>query len=70
MALYAWWGGQQALHQIAAGERTLTIGVPIFWYWLPLLYGTSLSVVCALVAGINIALGTFKPENPGMNLDS
>jgi TRAP-type C4-dicarboxylate transport system permease small subunit len=69
MALYAWWGGEQALHQIVAGERTLTIGVPIFWYWLPLLYGTSLSAVCAFVACINLAFGTFKPENAGMNLE-
>jgi TRAP-type C4-dicarboxylate transport system permease small subunit len=70
MAVYAWWGGQQALHQIMSGERTLTIGVPIFWYWLPLIYGTWLSVACALVACISLAFGALKSGNAGLNLES
>lgn len=57
MALYAWWGSKQALHQIGAGERTLTLGVPIDLYWIPVIYGTVFSVVAAVTRFLSLFTG-------------
>ena len=62
MAAYAWWGLQTAAKQVGAGDVTLAISIPIVWYWIPLIYGTVLSCLCAIVMAINLALGSYKQE--------
>lgn len=64
MAGYAWWAGEQAMLQITAGEKTLTLGIPIGWFWLPLIFGTVLSLVCAVAVFVNMFAGTFVPARP------
>lgn len=43
------WSAQQAARQIGAGDLSQTIGVPIAWYWLPLLVGLGLSAVACVI---------------------
>lgn len=45
-----WWGWSEAARLIGYGDRSMTIGIPVIWYWIPLLYGCSLSALCALVS--------------------
>ena len=41
----------QAQRQIESGDMSQTIGVPIVWYWLPLLVGLGLAaIVCLILA--------------------
>ena len=41
----------QAQRQIESGDMSQTIGVPIVWYWLPLLTGLGLAaIVCLILA--------------------
>ncbi|MCU0805279.1 MAG: TRAP transporter small permease [Burkholderiales bacterium] len=41
----------QAWRQIESGDMSQTIGVPIVWYWLPLLAGLGLAaIVCVILA--------------------
>lgn len=62
MAGYAWWGLQTGAKQVSSGDVTLAISIPIIWYWIPLIFGTVLSCLCAIVMAINLALGTYKQE--------
>lgn len=64
MAAYAWWGGEQALHQMGVGEKTLTVGIPMIWYWVPIIFGTTLSMACAVVLFVNMVAGTYVPARP------
>jgi TRAP-type C4-dicarboxylate transport system permease small subunit len=52
MALVAWYGGQQALLQYEYGDISQTIGIPILWYWMPLLVGSAFSVLTTALVGI------------------
>ncbi|MCC6949786.1 MAG: TRAP transporter small permease [Bradyrhizobiaceae bacterium] len=67
MALYAWWGARQALVQIYSGERTLTLGVPISYYWAPIIYGTTFSVVCVLTRYLQLLTGCETSESPELS---
>lgn len=50
MAIVTWYAGSAALQAQANGDTSNTIGIPLTWYWLPLLFGCALSVlVCALL---------------------
>ena len=49
------WSYGTAVQQIGFGDRSQTIGIPIVWYWAPLLVGLALSAVsaaCLLVARV------------------
>jgi TRAP-type C4-dicarboxylate transport system permease small subunit len=46
----------QAERQIDAGDMSQTIGVPIVWYWLPLLAGLGLSAVVCLILAARYAV--------------
>lgn len=51
MLLIAIYGLAQARLQFGYGDSSQTIGIPILWYWVPLLVGAALSVVAtALLA--------------------
>lgn len=60
MAGCAWWGWQQTAQQVGYGDRSMTIGIPILWFWLPLLFGCTLSILCVVAA----VLGLFFPVKP------
>ena len=52
---------EQAVLQHGYGDRSLTVGIPIIWYWLPILVGSALSVVAtALIAVENFAFGFLR----------
>ena len=59
MAGYFYWGGAQALHAFINNEITLTVGIPVWFYWAPILFGTGLSVICALF----VAADSFSEAN-------
>ncbi|MCO5100255.1 MAG: TRAP transporter small permease [Burkholderiaceae bacterium] len=43
---------EQALLQVGNGDRSQTIGIPIFWYWAPLLIGFALSALATLMIAV------------------
>ena len=38
---------QSAMGQLAFGDRSQTIGIPMIWYWAPLVFGVGLSALAA-----------------------
>ncbi len=55
MAAIAWHGFEQASMQHRYGDISITLGIPLILYWIPLLFGAAIS---ALVT-INIAIGNI-----------
>lgn len=48
MGIVTWFAGVAALQAYANNDQSTTIGVPIVWYWMPLLFGCALSMLaCA-----------------------
>jgi TRAP-type C4-dicarboxylate transport system permease small subunit len=47
-----WYGWDAALQQHGYGDRSQTIGIPILFYWIPLLAGFALSAVAAALLAI------------------
>jgi len=47
-----WFSYKQSLNEI--GDRSQTIGIPMFWYWLPFLIGIGLSVLANLVLALRL----------------
>lgn len=45
-----WYGLEQAKIQLAQGDRSVTLGLPMILYWAPLLVGSLGSAAAALVA--------------------
>lgn len=62
MAGFLYWGGAQALHSLMTRELTLTLGLPVWLYWLPIVYGTALSVLAAAVS----MLAALAGRHPGI----
>lgn len=56
------WGWEQTRLQLEAGDRSMTIGIPMIWYWLPLLYGCALAALCALLAALRSLAGITRRE--------
>lgn len=52
MAAFSWFGIGHAGMQIEYGDVSQTIGIPIAWYWAPVIYGTLLSSLVTLVMGV------------------
>lgn len=48
--------------QVLFGDRSQQLGIPIAWYWLPLLIGVALSVVAALLSILNRVPGTGETQ--------
>ena len=57
MAACLWWGGAQALHALVTRDITLTAGIPLWLFWVPILFGMGLAVVAALVVALRAAAG-------------
>jgi len=52
---------EQAVLQHGYGDRSLTVGIPIIWYWLPILLGSALSVVATVLIAIDrFAIGFLE----------
>jgi TRAP-type C4-dicarboxylate transport system permease small subunit len=47
LAGVVWFSFQQAIAEM--GDRSQTIGIPMIWYWAPLLIGIALAVVANLI---------------------
>lgn len=59
MALIAEHGLDQALQQMEYGDRSMTLNIPISWYWMPLLAGMVLSVLATAVIAVKETLEAF-----------
>lgn len=49
LTLMLYYGWQSAWQQHAFGDVSQTIGIPLFWYWTPLLAGLALSALATLL---------------------
>jgi TRAP-type C4-dicarboxylate transport system permease small subunit len=58
LAFCVWWGWVEASRQIGYGDRSMTIGIPAIWYWIPLILGCSLSALCAVTSLISTRRAT------------
>lgn len=69
LSFCVWWGWVEAARLIGYGDRSMTIGIPVVWYWAPLIFGCSLSAICALAAFVPApplrprAMRSKSPEN-------
>lgn len=59
VAALAYYGYGQALLQMAKGDYSPTIGIPIVWYWVPLLLGVSASAAACVAQAIRYLLMAF-----------
>lgn len=50
MLALTWYSFAQAAIQVAQGDRSVTLGIPIAAYWAPVLAGMTLSCPAALIA--------------------
>lgn len=66
MALIGWYGWQRAQLQIRFGDRSQTIGIPMIYYWLPLIVGCALSVLASALMAVSGLLSaiTGRPVPP------
>jgi TRAP-type C4-dicarboxylate transport system permease small subunit len=49
LAAILWHSVGQALIQFRQGDRSQTLGIPMLWYWAPLVAGVALSVLAVLL---------------------
>jgi TRAP-type C4-dicarboxylate transport system permease small subunit len=49
LAVILWHSVGQALIQFRQGDRSQTLGIPMLWYWAPLVAGVALSVLAVLL---------------------
>ncbi|SMF13358.1 TRAP-type C4-dicarboxylate transport system, small permease component [Tistlia consotensis] len=52
MALVLRYGWDTAQQQLTFGDVSQEIGIPIIWYWAPLLAGAALSILAALLVAL------------------
>lgn len=62
---YLWWGGAQAVEAFERHELTSTIGIPIWLYWVPVLFGMALSAACAVMVAFGNFDGSFTAHQEG-----
>jgi TRAP-type C4-dicarboxylate transport system permease small subunit len=56
----AWFSFRQAVTE--AGDRSQTIGIPMYWYWAPFLAGIALSVLANIVLMVRLARTGLPPK--------
>ncbi len=61
MAMILRYGIEQALLVASYGDRSATLGIPLVWYWAPLLLGAALSVAITGLQGASLLLRAFAP---------
>ena len=52
LASILWNSIGQALIQLRQGDKSQTLGIPMIWYWAPLVAGMALSLVAVLLVGL------------------
>ena len=52
-----WFSVQQMITEFGYGDRSQSIGIPMVWYWLPLVLGVGLSALASLWIVWRIATG-------------
>ena len=52
MSAIAWYGYDQATLQMEYGDVSMTYGLPMIYYWIPLLFGSALSAVVTVHIGV------------------
>lgn len=62
MAAFSWFGIGHAGMQIEYGDVSQTIGIPIAWYWVPVLYGTLLSTLVTLMMTVESLWRVWQGE--------
>ncbi len=50
-----WFSLRQAMVEASYGDRSQTIGIPMIWYWIPLLAGMALAVLANLAVALRFA---------------
>lgn len=60
MAMILIFGIEQARLVAAYGDRSATLGIPLVWYWLPLLAGAALSVLITALQTASLLLRLFR----------
>jgi TRAP-type C4-dicarboxylate transport system permease small subunit len=60
LAALVWYSWGQAAIQVAQGDRSVTLGIPMAAYWAPLILGLALSIVASLLVLARAFLALFK----------
>jgi TRAP-type C4-dicarboxylate transport system permease small subunit len=55
-----WYSWQQAAIQVRQGDRSVTLGIPMAFYWAPLLLGTALSIAASFFVLARVLAGFRK----------
>ena len=63
MALIVFYGWQSAAMQMMFGDVSQNLGVPMIWYWAPLLGGSALSILACLIAAGAALRALFLPRS-------
>jgi len=61
LAVACWASAAKALQEAGIGDRSMILGIPLLWYWVPVILGFGLSALCALGRGLEYAQGTGEP---------
>lgn len=64
----AWHSGRAALQVLEYGDSSPTIGVPMIWYWAPVLFGTVFAAIVCIVQFARALAGpgtVAAPQPPG-----
>lgn len=64
MAAALRYGWDQAVQQNSYGDRSQTIGIPILFYWIPLLAGCALSILATALLALRHALFAARGVDP------
>lgn len=56
----AWHSADQALIQAKNGDRSQTLGIPMAWYWAPMLVGTLASVAATLLLALKYGFAAAR----------
>ncbi|WP_417433539.1 TRAP transporter small permease [Kiloniella sp.] len=67
MSAIAWFGFLQAEQQHQYGDISITLGLPMIYYWIPLLLGATLSGVVSIGLLINSLINMFGLEQDPSN---
>lgn len=60
LAAILWYSWEQAAIQVRQGDRSVTLGIPMAFYWGPLLLGTALSIAASFFVFIKAIIKLRK----------
>jgi TRAP-type C4-dicarboxylate transport system permease small subunit len=64
MSLIVVYGWKSAAMQVMFGDVSQNLGIPMIWYWAPLIAGSALSILACLIAA-GTALRALVSPSPG-----